>query len=200
LDVNLGLNLNLHVVTSSRLTEFWRNVCTQAVCYSKLCFILAMYKWAVYKRHVFLSACPRDFSVFQGVPSTNEDLFCPRFVLINHFHIYGIWHWTMGLWLQVQYRSHTEMSVKNIKSNCWRSTVCNQWYDSQRLRNSICTRSHPRKKYQATYKLRITLQPINSAPSTTCTTTKKTVASWPVIRSTRSPRWKGLHHASNSTS
>jgi len=36
-----------------------------------------------------------------------------------------IGHWILGLCLQVQYRSHTKISVENIKSNCRRPTVCN---------------------------------------------------------------------------
>jgi len=34
-----------------------------------------------------------------------------------------IWYLIMGLSLQVQYHSHTQMSVENITSNCWRPTV-----------------------------------------------------------------------------
>jgi hypothetical protein len=76
------------------------------------------------------------------------------------------WHWIMGLCFQVQYHSHTEMSVQNIKSNCWRPMACHQWYDPQRPRYSNCTRSHPREKYQAPHKIRITLEPITLIPST----------------------------------
>jgi len=72
----------------------------------------------------------------------------------------------MGLCLKVQYRSLIQMSVDNIKSNCWHPMVCNWRYDSQRPRYSNCTRRHPRKEYQAPYKIRITLQPITATPST----------------------------------
>jgi hypothetical protein len=84
------------------------------------------------------------------------------------------------------------------ESNCWRPVVCHQWYDPQRPRYPNRTRCHPRKKYEAPYITNFTPEPTTPTPSAwrRHTKIKKTVASWPVTRSTRSPSWRGPHHAS----
>jgi hypothetical protein len=77
-----------------------------------------------------------------------------------------------------------------------------QCYDPQRPRYSSCTRGQPQPKYQAPYKTRIPLKPTTPIPPTWHhhTNTEKTVTGWPIIQRTRSHRWRGLHHASMSTS
>ena len=91
---------------------------------------------------------------------------------------------------------------KNTMSNCWRPMVCHQCADPQRPRYSNCARSHLRQKYQAPYKTRNSLEPTTLPHSTRLhrTKTETMVASWPVIWWLRSPRRRGPHLASTSTS
>jgi len=71
---------------------------------------------------------------------------------IHNYSYMDLCHWIIGLCLQVQYRSYTEMSIYNITSNRWRPTLRHQFYDPHQPRYSNCTGRHPHQKYPAPYK------------------------------------------------
>jgi hypothetical protein len=112
-----------------------------------------------------------------------------------------IWTYGIELWGCASKSNIAVIQWCQSESNNWHPVVCHQWYDPQRPRYPNRKRSHPRKKYQTPYKSGFTPEPATPTPSTRWrhTKIKKTVASWLVTRSTRSPRWRGSHHASKPT-
>jgi hypothetical protein len=108
--------------------------------------------------------------------------------------------WTNGIELWGCASKSNIAVIQRCQSKILTAIVDALWYVTNDMIHSPrypnCTRSHPRKKYQAPYKTNFTSEPTTPTPSARWrhTKIKKTVASWPVT-----PRWRGSHHASKPT-